>query len=276
MLGPYLPGTTIYPVLEWDVSGLVGTLGVRVIRDRDQFEVLPRSTSNIVESPAGSARYTATVVLPSAVLPADTEYTVFWDDGSTGVSHTAAEDLVISGAAPALGAFAIRDFVETDLPDSALALLVNDATEEATRRFGDDTLVTRDFRSDGGRYLFLNRPAAAVTSIVEYNELRDSPLYTLLTTDYVLTNGGRVLERLPSSTWGLGYFWSPVVRVVYTPVSEANLRNRIIVDLVKLAIQYNGAQSESTGDYSMSSFEYQAEREKILSGFSKRRGFRIA
>ena len=170
----------------------------------------------------------------------------------------------------------LRDHVETDLTDEALQALLDDAVDEIIGRFGDDGNVTRVMYG-AGPYLTLRRPAATVTSIVEANRQR-TPLLTLVPGDYALMHGGRTIERLSGASGYVGYVggWAPVVTVVYTPVSEQTLRNRVAIDLVKLAVRYAGVSSEHIGDYNVT-YEpnYLRERERILQGMAFSRGMRF-
>ena len=53
--------------------------------------------------------------------------------------------------------------------------------------------------------------------------------------------------------------------MVYTPLDETAERTRVVIDLTRLAVQYNAVKSEGVGDYKSASVDYEAEREKILS-----------
>lgn len=86
-----MPGATFYPNLEWTVSGLVGTLGVRITKDSDGTTVLARATAGITEF-GTSGEYTATLVAPTTAG----EYTIRWDDGATTVGHVASEGLTVT------------------------------------------------------------------------------------------------------------------------------------------------------------------------------------
>ena len=86
------PGATFYPELDAAPTGLMGTLGVRILRNIDNVEVLPRTTLGITEAPAGSGHYTAVLIAP--VDPG--EYSVFWDTGTVTPQTTASEDLTVT------------------------------------------------------------------------------------------------------------------------------------------------------------------------------------
>jgi hypothetical protein len=86
------PGATFHSSLDNAPTGLVGTVGVQIIRKSDEAVVTARTTAGIVESPAGSGRYVATLVAPAVKA----DYTVFWDTGSVTPTTTASDELVVT------------------------------------------------------------------------------------------------------------------------------------------------------------------------------------
>jgi len=88
------PGETIYPWLDNAPTGLVGTVGYRILRDSDQAEVITRTTAGIVESPVSSGRYVATLPVPVGFALDD--YSIFWDIGGLGEGETATDNLIVS------------------------------------------------------------------------------------------------------------------------------------------------------------------------------------
>jgi hypothetical protein len=70
-------------------SGLVGTIGVRVVDGRG-VTVTARTTAGIIEHPEGSGIYTKVLVSPS--VPG--QYQIIWDSGGSDVSW-AVEELVV-------------------------------------------------------------------------------------------------------------------------------------------------------------------------------------
>lgn len=96
------PGATVEAALQWPVTGLVGTLGVRIIDTPSGSTFLARTTAGIVENPAGSGLYEWSGAGPTTAGT----WSVIWDDGATTPGHTAIEELVvtstiIAAAAPA-------------------------------------------------------------------------------------------------------------------------------------------------------------------------------
>lgn len=89
------PGAAFEAVVERAPSGLVGTIGVRVVQ-YPNVTTVARRTTGIVESPSGSGVYTA--ALPAIANPG--QYAILWDvGGALTPSGCAGEDLLISATA---------------------------------------------------------------------------------------------------------------------------------------------------------------------------------
>lgn len=84
------PGATFYSDFDNAPVGLVGTVGVRLLRKSDDVEIMKRTTAGIVETPVGSGRYKATLIAPVE----QGEYTVLWDTGT--LKSSASDDLVVT------------------------------------------------------------------------------------------------------------------------------------------------------------------------------------
>ena len=155
----------------------------------------------------------------------------------------------------------IREHIETDLLDTAVQRLIDDADAAVIARHGPHTAVTRTVHSDpylgSPTVIYLDRPIASVTSVTEYDSLGNPTV--LVPANYELLYGGRALRRFTTP-----YAWGYKVTVVYTPSDDTAQRKRVIADLVKLAIQYDATESTSIGDFSQTGVKYQTERELIL------------
>lgn len=81
--------------MQWTVTGLVGTLGVRIIDTPSGSTFLARTTTGIVENPAGSGLYEWSGAGPTTAGT----WSVIWDDGSLTPGHTAIEELVVTSTA---------------------------------------------------------------------------------------------------------------------------------------------------------------------------------
>lgn len=153
----------------------------------------------------------------------------------------------------------LRTHVETDLDDYALELLIEDAYAAILQRRGARAELV--YRSDGGgAMLFVDPPADAVTTVTEDGtEIEED-------TDFRLRYGGRALQRI-------GRNWGQTV-VEYDASDDDPRTDRVVIDLCKLALQYEGLQSSSDGDYRETHLPYQDEREKLLAELTIGMGFR--
>jgi hypothetical protein len=84
-------GTTFEATADQAPTGLVGTIGVQ-IQDGQGTAVLARHTTGIVEAPAGSGIYTATMTAPAVAG----QYVVVWDTGGVSPVYKS-EDLAVTG-----------------------------------------------------------------------------------------------------------------------------------------------------------------------------------
>lgn len=166
----------------------------------------------------------------------------------------------------------LRAHIETDLTDPALQRLLDDVDSEVFERFGDDQELTVDL-CGSTTTVRLYRPVDFTVTIgeitvTERDSRDDDPETLVLDTDYAVLHGGRTLLR-----FGDAVRWKRVVTVTYMPTPEEELRDRITVDLVKLAVNYNGFnKQEQIGDYRAATFDdYTKEREKLLMAVVNRR-----
>lgn len=86
------PGATIYPRFDYGVTGLAGTMTVKIRRDSDSVVVLGPTTVGITEPDAGLYVVSGGLVAPTTAG----EYSIIWNDGTAGVGHFGSEDLVVS------------------------------------------------------------------------------------------------------------------------------------------------------------------------------------
>jgi hypothetical protein len=87
----------IHATFQSSTSGLVGTVGVRII-DSSGATIKSRVTSGITEPVAGSGLYIATINVAAITnAPPPGHYYLFWDDGSATPGHIGVEDLYLMG-----------------------------------------------------------------------------------------------------------------------------------------------------------------------------------
>lgn len=164
-----------------------------------------------------------------------------------------------------------KEHFETDLVDTALQRLIDAEDSEITRRFGSDTSVTEQYllatpmglngqeaQKVSQRRIWTKQQIGTVTSVKEGPTLAAADLTTLVAnTDYRVINNGRAIERIDTD-------FDRRVEIIYAPVTDVKRRDRVTIDLVKLAIQFQGLDREKVGDWEGEHKDYQKERESIL------------
>ncbi len=160
----------------------------------------------------------------------------------------------------------LREHVETDLPESALQRLIDDADQMVVDTYGEHGPATQtdDLYGDpGSEYVFPERPIDAVTTVTEYTTETTSQV--LDPTDYRVLHQGKSLLRLRNgSNPAVG--WPYRVVVAYVIATGENPRRRgVVIDLVRLSINHSsGLRSERAGDYAVSYGDSEGERLKVL------------
>lgn len=168
---------------------------------------------------------------------------------------------------PLLSVDEFREHISTTLSDSAVQRLLDANAMAIAERAGPLGTASLTLTPSRDRYLFLDRPVSAITSITEYfNDPVGISGIVLDSTDYRLLSGGTLLER-----WGYGThpgdWWSDRVELVYTPVDDTAERIRVLIKLCELDLNRKpGLSAISIGDYSEQSRNeaYNDEREAIL------------
>ena len=156
----------------------------------------------------------------------------------------------------------LRTFIETDLADAALQVILGAADEDLTLAVGPDAADVQTEDMEGERFLFLDRPASVISGITE---TIGTTVTTLVASDWKLWPNMTQIERLATGTNPSDRWWGRV-EVSYTP-ADLNRRNRALVQLVQLDLDYRfGATSEAIGDHNRSQRAYDEERVKIISG----------
>jgi hypothetical protein len=159
----------------------------------------------------------------------------------------------------------VREHMDTDLEDTALERLIDDADADIVARFGAHTAAITERFTPGPSdvYLFTQRRISSITSITEsYTGVVGETTDTLTTDDYQL-EGGTQIRRREAGEFSRSS-WAPRVTVVYVPVVDDARRTRVSLDLVRLALAYEALGSSSVGDVSVQHVNYTAERERIL------------
>jgi hypothetical protein len=145
----------------------------------------------------------------------------------------------------------VADFRQFDaaeaFEDTAIQLLLDATEAEIVRAAGPAGSATEYVRS-GGRYTYLRRKAASVTSVTETDTSGTS--LVLAADDYALWPAGAVIERLRTGT-NPRSTWRDRSVVVYVPADDSDIRTGVQLDLMRLAMNYNpGTTAETIGSWS--------------------------
>jgi hypothetical protein len=154
--------------------------------------------------------------------------------------------------------------VESDLPDADLKAYATAAVQEITARgYGPQAAV--DWVAYGSGTLISLYPAALSVADIEEDDVA-------LTegVDFRLRPGGMFLERL--STDGYVIRWGGRITGTTTLAAQSERYDRVVVDLVKLALEFSGLDSRRDGDYAEESIGargggqegYQEKREELI------------
>jgi hypothetical protein len=176
----------------------------------------------------------------------------------------------------------LREHVESGLGDAALQRLIDDADAAIVARYGphdatEAAPVSEEF-TGGDLRLFPRQKVASVVSVTEYvGSLGSAEVsYELDPDDWRLEHAGGSIVRLASGPTPAGSWGSRIV-IEYLPQTDYSRRQRVALDLCRLAAQQSGLASERAGDYAATSVEdYQRERERILNELAPMGGMVIA
>ncbi|KKN48918.1 hypothetical protein LCGC14_0648160 [marine sediment metagenome] len=163
-----------------------------------------------------------------------------------------------------LNAEEVLQRIVTDLESTAIDAIIAQEEAEIIRRFGDDasTPVVDTIDSEKKCNVYLDRRFASITTVTEGDRITQ---VTVDATGYQQwPNEGR-LERI--GTTGLVIAWQSIVVVTYLPEDDKTERQRILLELIRLAMDRQAMKSESVGqsDYIYKAPEdWEREREKIL------------
>lgn len=161
----------------------------------------------------------------------------------------------------------IKEHYNTDAATSAIQRLL-DAEEEAIIKVVGNVLtdITQTLIYPP-KNIVLSHVATAITSVTE-------DTVALLSTEYELLDGGRILTRKGWIADGAYIDWGDRVVVVYTPYDDTDSRARVQMYLVGIGLAQNGYRVERNTEILHEPLNYQAERVKALR--SLKRGWTIA
>lgn len=177
----------------------------------------------------------------------------------------------------------VRARVETDLDDSELQNLIDEADAAITAQYGpaasplNPVTITVDGRR---RYLDVSRPIDTTQAVVIVETRRwydgaygfgGTDITTLAVDDYLISNGGRTVERVTTGVnpW---WRWGTTVQITYTPVDDTPQRQEVLIKLVQLAVTFDGTSMTRVGDVTESKPGYLSQRDELLYSLSPRKG----
>jgi hypothetical protein len=156
----------------------------------------------------------------------------------------------------------LRTFIETDLADTPLQVILDAVNEDITAAVGTDTSQVETLKGEGQAVYWIERPVSSFTTIIETDS--GGTAVTLAVDDYELDGNKQAITRLNTGT-NPKSGWTDTIVFTYVP-ADLNRRNRAIVQLVELDLAFRpGARQESIGDLSRGMQNYDDERARIIS-----------
>ena len=163
----------------------------------------------------------------------------------------------------------VRARVETDLDDATLQTLLDGEVESLAREAGGETETETQFAS-GLKQIVLKRIPASITSINERGTATADPI-TLATDDWRQV-GQYGLRRLTDGANPAAH-WGAEVVISYVPELDNNLRDRVVFDLVQLAVEFRAFDEEELGkSWKGVQKDWVKRRKAVLAQVSEGRG----
>jgi hypothetical protein len=143
-----------------------------------------------------------------------------------------------------------------------LAGLVEAEVEAVEQLAGSPDAAAQSFIENCSRVLSLSRPAASVTSVTEARSVGGDQV-TLGAGDYRQIDEFRLVRLAdganPASSWG------QEVTVAFVPISNTSLRERVVLDLVRLDIDFRTASRQQVAELVLVDGDYASKRRELLS-----------
>jgi hypothetical protein len=125
-------GQAVTAVAAGAPSGLVGTIGVRIVQQATGTTVVGRTTAGITEPVSGSGIYTAQLTAPNTIA----NYIIVWDTGTVTPQTVSTEELQVLQSLPTVGIVGggspVNELIEAILGEGAF-----DASEQQALRWLD-------------------------------------------------------------------------------------------------------------------------------------------
>lgn len=155
----------------------------------------------------------------------------------------------------------VRDRISTPLDDVVIQRMIDAETEAVNRTAGPVSVTENRVVTVRSPMLVLRYAAASVTSIEEREDPRDSAVL-LSSTDWRQFDKF-TLVRLSTGTNPRDN-WAPIVTVTYNRVVDNALRDRVILDLVQLAISFRAEESVDVDQFQMAQIRFFDRRRALL------------
>ena len=180
----------------------------------------------------------------------------------------------------------IRAHIPTDLIDSALQLLLDDAEAEIDLRCGT-TAKQIDTRDGMGQWIYPTRqidtsPARLALIVISerYTLFEGAESEQVLATDdWSIHRNGTAILRESDGTHPSVEGWRGLITLEYFPAggdAELARRKRAQLDLVRIAIQYQALKQQVSGNHTVSYIDCERERGRILRRLQRRNRMPLA
>ena len=165
----------------------------------------------------------------------------------------------------------IENVVQSGLPDRSLEIFIDAADARIIDQWGPHSgeRVYEEHLQPYMQqtYLYFPVPAVSVSEVKVWYYYQTEVDGIVLThdTEYRLDNGGRRIYRQDQ-------FWEHHVKITYTPQSTSARRSQALVELVKLALAFDGHQQSRTGMDGQTMINRGKEERRILEGIQNTYG----
>lgn len=210
------PSASFEAIAQGFATGLTGTIGVTIL-DGIGGTTTARSTSGIVETPASSGIYTATLTAPSSAG----QYVLVWDDGS-GVYASEALTVNAAGAPAAVSATAlvtlaqVRAYIGKPSGDTGQDSLLTELIGRATLAFQAHTGRKLGLDASSSTRTYELTPYDAARRLIRVDDLSAAPSSVVTKTKSDTT--------VTTYTVGTDLLMRPYNRETWEPITAIEVR----------------------------------------------------
>ncbi len=156
---------------------------------------------------------------------------------------------------------ALKLRVETDFDNSVLQRVLDSVKKAVERAHGNAASEVETQLASGSEYLALHRQSQSFTSITERRRTSTDAV-TLSANDYRKVGGYRLMRLVDGDN--PARFWGAEVVITYVPVIDEDIRDRVILDLCLLDINFNAFDSYKSGNWTGTQKDWRARRRELL------------